>query len=278
MMTKMTMNKLSLIAVFASLLVCQGNSLAHENTVAQENSQASEAREQARDTQLDEMQKELRLLIKEMVVLNTKLDALTAKPQAVARANNGQKLDLKVNLPPIEKRLGAQEAKYAMIEFMDYQCPYCIRYAKQTLPTLKKRYVDTGQLQYVIRDYPLNFHAKAEGAAVAANCAGEQSKYWEMHDALVQDSQNLGDELYLKTATKLGLDINAFDQCKANPEMKKAVAADFEYGKEVGARGTPNFFIGRIEGEAIVDVIQLSGARPIEAFDKAIQQVMSSGS
>lgn len=234
-------------------------------------------REQARDIKLDEMQQELRLLVKEMVVLNTKLDALAAKQ---ASANNAREVPVKksIELPPLDKRLGSKDAQYAIVEFMDYQCPYCVRYAKQTLPTLKQRYIDNGQLQYVIRDYPLSFHSKAEGAAIAANCAGEQGKYWLMHKQLVQNSRKLGDDLYKQLAQDIGLDVEVFSQCQTKPEMQQAVQTDFEYGSKVGTRGTPNFYIGKIEGDKIVDAVQISGARPIEAFDKVIQQVMRSGS
>ena len=222
---------------------------------------------------IDEMQQEQRLVLKEVVSLQKKIDGLaTQKSPAKNSAGVAQKA---IVLPDANRLQGADAAQYAIIEFMDYQCPYCIRYAKQTLPTIKKRYVDTGKLKYGIRDFPLDFHSKAKGAAVAANCAGKESKYWSMHDELVANSRSLGDDLYTSLATKLNLDLESYSACLKNPEMKKAVDADFAYGSAAGVRGTPNFYIGKIEGGSIVDAIQLSGAKSIEAFDRAIQQVMA---
>jgi protein-disulfide isomerase len=269
-----TSNKLALATLILTLSACHDSTQVQDSATAPE-TQINQTRQQERDVQLDEMQEELRLVIKEIVALNSKFDSLISKPQAVAQAKNGERLDLKVNLPPTKKMLGAVDAKYAIVEFMDYQCPYCIRYAKQSLPIIKQRYVDTGKLKYVIRDFPLNFHSKAQGAAIAANCAGEQSKYWPMHDELVANSKSLGDELYPILAAKLNLDLDAYSTCLNSPDMKKAVELDFAYGTEIGIRGTPNFYIGKIEGESIVNVIHISGARSVEAFDRAIQQAMT---
>jgi len=220
----------------------------------------------------DEMQQEQRLVLREVVSLQRKIDALAAQK---AKSNNGSNLDGKAILLPEENRLqGSDDAQYAMVEFMDYQCPYCIRYAKQSLPTIKQRYVDTGKLKYGIRDFPLSFHSKAEGAAIAANCAGKQAKYWPMHDQLVANSKNLNDDLYMSLASKLSLEADSFTACLKNPAMKKEIQADLAYGTEIGTRGTPNFYIGKIEGDSIVNVVHLSGARSIDAFDRAIQQAM----
>ena len=222
---------------------------------------------------VDEMQQEQRLVFKEVVSLQKKIDGLAAQKSPSKNAAGGS--NKAIVLPDGDRLLGSDKAQYAIVEFMDYQCPYCIRYAKQSLPTIKQRYVDTGKLKYGIRDFPLDFHSKAEGAAIAANCAGKESKYWPMHDELVANSRKLSDDLYTSLATKLNLDLESYSLCLKNPEMKKAVDADFAYGSAAGVRGTPNFYIGKIEGASIVDVIQLSGAQSVEAFDRAIQQVMA---
>lgn len=271
------MSKYLFLLLAVALSGCQGSD-GEDVQGQQERDVQLDKMQHERDVQLDEMQQELRLVVKEVVSLNAKLDALNSKQKAPNQAGNAAELDITINLPAQNKRLGSSDAKYAMVEFMDYQCPYCIRYAKQTLPTLKQRYIDNGQLQYFIRDYPLEFHSKAEGAAIAANCAAKQSKYWPMHDQLVQNAKKLGNDLYLEIAQNIDLDIDAFTQCQLDPKMKEFVAADFEYGSKVGTRGTPNFYIGKIEGDTIVDVVQISGARSAQAFDKAIQQVMSGGS
>ena len=227
--------------------------------------------------QMDEMQAEIRLLVKEVVALNKKLDAVVSGP--VGSRVNGQKntLGIDVVLPEKGNRLGDPEAQFAMLEFMDYQCPYCVKYAKQILPVIKQRYVESGQLQYMIRDYPLAFHSEAKGAAIAANCAGLQNKYWQMHDELIMNSRNLGDALYSNLAQTLGLNLDQFQTCLQRPEMAQAVDSDFAYGTDIGTRGTPNFYIGKIVDGKLVDAINISGVRSVEEFDRAIQQVLNRG-
>ena len=228
--------------------------------------------EQKLTQKLEEMQEELRLVLKEVIELHKKVDSITVSNKSGTSVSKKAK---SVVMPVNERLAGSEDAKYAIIEFMDYQCPYCIRHAKQVLPTIKQRYIDTGKLRYGIRDFPLGFHSKAKGAAIAANCAGKQGKYWPIHDDLVINSRKLNDNLYLELAEKHNLEMDAFASCRTDPAMKKAVDDGLAYGTQVGTRGTPNFFIGKIDGDSIVDVVQLSGARSVEAFDRAIQQVMA---
>ncbi|TDF37194.1 hypothetical protein EYS14_13630 [Alteromonadaceae bacterium M269] len=244
-----------------SLSGCEGNASQEPETKAQ----------------MDEMQAEIRLLVKEVVSLNKKLDSVLASRENAGRGNQGKRATREVSLPENPNILGDPKASYAMIEFMDYQCPYCVKYAKQVLPAIKQRYVDSGKLQYLIRDYPLAFHKKAKGAAIAANCAGSQDKYWQMHDELIVNSRSLSDGLYSDLAQKLNLDMESFKTCLQLPEMAAAVDSDLDYGTEIGTRGTPNFYIGKIVDGKIVDAINISGARSVEAFDRAIQQVLSRG-
>src|SRR3989344_3259689 len=116
--------------------------------------------------------------------------------------------------------LGNKNAEVAVIEFSDYQCPFCRSFWKDTLHLLKSEYIDTGKIKLIFRDYPLAFHAMAKSAATAANCAGKQGKYWEMHDKIFAEQEKLGqgtiqfdlDDLK-KWATDLNLKKNQFDQC-----------------------------------------------------------------
>jgi protein-disulfide isomerase len=165
---------------------------------------------------------EQRLLLKEVISLQKKVDKLmlvrdSVVPEFKKGANS-------VRLPNTDRFLGSDNAQYAILEFMDYECPYCIKYAKQVLPTIKKQYVETGKLKYAIRDFPLNFHSKAESAAISANCAGKQNKYWQMHEALVStDSKDFGAVKYKALAGQLGLDGDLFTTCLEDSKMKVAV-------------------------------------------------------
>jgi protein-disulfide isomerase len=225
-------------------------------------------------TMVSEMRQELQLVTKEVIALNSKVDGLKAAPnnRAVAQADQIKKVSMGDSSG---SALGDEAAKYALIEFMDYQCPYCLRHATQTFPQIKSRYIDTGQLRYVIRDYPLGFHAKAPGAAVAARCAAKQDQFWGMHKALIANAKQLGDELYHTQAEALHLNKSEFSECLSAPEMMQQVNDDIAYGNTIGVRGTPRFYLGRIEGNDIVDVITISGARPFDYFDKALRRLMN---
>src|SRR5688572_11937738 len=124
-------------------------------------------------------------------------DALPANPVNIAR----------------EPFKGAPNAKVAVIEFSDYQCPFCSRYVTESLPQLAKEYIDTGKVKYVWRDLPLDFHKQAFKAAEAAHCAGEQGRFWEMHDVLFANQKNLMPEDLTRHAAGLQLDASQFQQC-----------------------------------------------------------------
>jgi protein-disulfide isomerase len=166
--------------------------------------------------------------------------------------------------------MGKSEALVGIVEFSDYQCPFCFRFHTQTFASLKNNYIDTGKVQYVFRDFPLDFHAQGKTAAIAANCAGKQKKYWEMQHALFSNQRRLGSDLYKELSKNLGLDTGAFISCLEDPNQGKEVDADRTYGLSLGVNGTPNFFVGRVDGNRIVDVRQISGAQPLAVFEQII--------
>ena len=170
---------------------------------------------------------------------------------------------------------GNANAKVAIVEFSDYECPFCGRFHAETLPSLKKDYIDTGKVQYIFRDFPLDFHRNAISASVAANCAGEQNAYWEMHDSLFVNQKRLGKALYDELVKTLKLKPVPFDACLKEAKQAKEVASDFAYGQSVGVEGTPTFFVGRIDGKKLVDVTQIVGAQPPAIFAKAIESLLN---
>jgi len=155
---------------------------------------------------------------------------------------------------------GPKDAAVTMIVFSDYECPYC-RKAEEAVEQVLKTY--EGKIKYVFRDYPLPFHQKARPAAVAANCANAQGKYWEFNQKLFV--VDLSAESYKKVAADLGLDAKKFDECVAKNDQK-SIEQDLADGGAVGVNGTPAFFInGRM----------LSGAQPAEAFKEVIDQELA---
>ena len=155
-------------------------------------------------------------------------------------------------------KVGGKEPKITLIEFSEFQCPYCGR-AKATMDELKKLYKDDIQISF--RHYPLPFHNNAMPAAIAAVAANQQGKFWEMYDKLFAHQQALGAAELEKYATEIGLDMAKFKAAIADPKTKAVVEADMKLANNFGVGGTPSFFMN---GRAF------SGAYPLESFKNAI--------
>jgi protein-disulfide isomerase len=173
-----------------------------------------------------------------------------------------------------KKAKGAEEAAIAIVEYTDYQCPFCKRHSSQVLPQIMSEMVDSGKVRYEVADYPLSFHSAAKDAAISANCSGYQGKYWQMHDRLFEGQAKLGDAYYLEAAQQIGLDVDTFRKCVSNPSERKKVESSIEYANSIGVTGTPKFFVGRIDGEKIVDVKTISGAQGYQAFERAVAELL----
>lgn len=155
---------------------------------------------------------------------------------------------------------GDLSAPVTIVEFSDFECPYCARFYDQTLPSLLSEYVETGKVKIIFRDFPLGFHSNAQKAAEAAECAGEQGKYWDMHDKLFEDGVTGGVSSFKQYAKDLSLNTATFDSCLDNGDMADEVKQDMVDGAAAGVTGTPGFII---DGELV------SGAQPFANF-KAI--------
>lgn len=162
--------------------------------------------------------------------------------------------------------LGNKNAKVTMIEFSDYECPFCGRHFTDTYPQIKKDYIDTGKVKLVFRDFPLSFHQSAQKAAEAAECAGEQGKYYEMHDKLYSNQQALDVASLKKYAQELGLNTAKFNDCLDTGKMAAEVKKDLADGQSYGVQGTPAFFIN---GNLI------SGAQQYSVFKQAIDAALA---
>lgn len=163
--------------------------------------------------------------------------------------------------------LGDPNAPVTIVSFEDYQCPFCGRAFEQTLPLIKSEYIDTGKVKLVFRDFPLSFHPHAQAASEASECADDQGKFWEYHDALFKNQNALSPALYTQLAEQLGLDGGQFKQCVDSGKHTQEVQNDFAYGSQVGVSGTPTFFINGIK---------LVGAQPFQAFKQIIDAELAS--
>jgi protein-disulfide isomerase len=175
---------------------------------------------------------------------------------------------------PVDGRaLGPADAPVTVIEFTDLQCPFCGRFARQTWPELRARYIDTGKVRFVSRDFPLPSHPYAMPAAIAARCAEQQGHYWEFREAVFRQQARLGSEPYAQIAASLGLDTAALEACRRDPEVRQAVESDFALGESNGIEATPSFAIGhRVDGKFQGEIV--SGALSIEAFSQRIDALL----
>ena len=216
--------------------------------------------------QLAELRKDMKSIKDDIAKLDKKLDTVNTDKRPVNTAPKQVKLNDGITL-------GDANAKLAIVEFTDYQCPFCARHNKTVFPQIKEQLINTGKVKYVMYDYPLEFHPQARLAAVAARCAGKQDKYWEMHDVLFNNQRGLNQDIYEKTARDLQLDLSAFSNCLSDPAMTRAVESNMAYASQVGVSGTPKFFVGKIKDNIITDVITISGAQPFSAFSGAVARL-----
>jgi protein-disulfide isomerase len=160
---------------------------------------------------------------------------------------------------------GPDSAPITIIEFSDFECPYCQKWHLEVWPRLQEAYPD--QIRLVYRDFPLtNIHANATPAAAAANCAGEQDHYWEFNELLFNARNGLNKASYQAYANELGLDIDSFNECLDSGRQNDEVMADFEFAANLGVSSTPTFF---------VNGIPVVGAQPFEVFSQLINQELA---
>lgn len=229
---------------------------------------------------------ELRALREEIQALKQEQAKLRAELQVIVEFLRGRLATGPAPDPPENLALGlgddptkgSKAARLVLVEFTDYECPFCARYFHDTLPQLEKEYIQTGKLRYVLREFPLeSIHPQAFKAAEAALCAGEQGKYWEMHDRLFSNQQALGPGDLVAHAQAVGLDAAEFQQCLDSGRTAAKVRKDFAEGRQAGVGGTPTFFLGTVDdtGSSMKVLTVITGARPFSSFKAAIDRALS---
>ena len=170
-----------------------------------------------------------------------------------------------------DKTLGDSDAPVVMVEYGDYQCPYCAKFHEDTFPLIKENYIDTGKVQYEFRHFPLNFHADAMNAAKAAQCAYEQGKFWEFHDIIFENQTQLGDAFYTQTASQLGLNAGKFKDCVSSQKYLSKIQTQSQEGGAAGVTGTPGSFLIGPDG----NVVAIKGAQPYSVVKSSIDQMLA---
>jgi len=194
-----------------------------------------------------------------------RLEAGAARPAPAAqpgRPDPSRRYTLNTNGSPSR---GDESAKIAIVEFSDFQCPFCSR-VTPTLEQIHKSYSE--DVRIVFKHLPLSMHAKAPAAHAAAEAAHRQGKFWEMHDLIFAKQAEMSPEKYLEYARQIGLDVKRFERDVASEEVKKKVEADAAEAAKLGVSGTPAFFVnGRY----------LSGAQPYGSFEALIKEELGRG-
>ena len=232
---------------------------------------------QTSDPQIAAMKEELEALKAGQLAIQKELQEI----KALLKGNNPEapevEPDREVAVAGAPSK-GDPGAKVTIIEFSDFQCPFCARHVQQTAARIEDTYVKRGQVRYVFRHFPIEaIHPLALGAHEAAACAIEQGKFWEMHNRLFsqQDALEPGD--LSKHAASLGLSVSSFQACIDSGRSLARIRQDVAEGRSVGVTGTPMFFIGLTEpNEGKVKVVRsIRGAQSFALFQQAIDSVLA---
>jgi protein-disulfide isomerase len=173
---------------------------------------------------------------------------------------------------------GNSKAKLVLVEFADYQCPFCGRFARGTLPQIRKEYVETGKLRLVFRNLPFEgIHAQAFQAHVGALCAGDQGQYWAMHDRLFDNPRELDSASLLARARAIGLDATKFQVCLGSGRHDAQIRADIAAARALGFDETPSFYLATTTADPnkVSGVRPIVGARPFTYFQAAIEELLA---
>lgn len=173
---------------------------------------------------------------------------------------------------------GNANAAVTLVEFTDYECGFCARHVKETMPQLERDYIATGKVKYVFRNFPLeSIHKQSFKAHIAATCAGEQGKFWEMHDRLFANQTALAPAQMLGHAQALGLDAARFQACFDGAVQSDQIRKDIVEGQKAGVTATPAFFLGYTSGDGttLKVVKSLVGAKAYPMFKEEIDTLLA---
>jgi protein-disulfide isomerase len=190
---------------------------------------------------------------------------------APVSAGNASEPDIRVR--------GHADAPVTLIEYSDFTCGFCLKFFKQTWPRIQAKYVDTGKVRFMYRDFPRGDQGAGLDAATAARCAGAQGQYWGMHDRLFSEGGQLDKQVYRRHAATLKLDQPAFERCLSDGRYTKAIFEDRQEANQWGFHGTPGFILVRTATEPTEKepAVAIPGAFPFEMFAEEIDRLLTSG-
>ena len=226
-------------------------------------------------SEIDELKRGQLLILRELEALR---QALGRAPEATAR--NAPSAPNQVTLSVADAPfLGKVDAPVTLIEFSDYQCPFCRRHYQTTLESLKQRYIGPGQIKYVMQEFPIeSIHPFAFKASEAALCAGDQGAYWTMHDRIFDNPRRLRVRDFVRHAEELDLDVDDFRDCLDDGQFATRIRDSQALGTRLGVRGTPSFFVAITDPDnpQSVEAIEfIRGAVPLGEFTRAIDAALA---
>jgi len=169
--------------------------------------------------------------------------------------------------------MGDAKAPLVMVEYTDFQCPFCQQFHNTAFAQIKANYIDTGKIRFVSRDFPLDFHDNARRAATAGRCAAEQGKYWEMRHVMIVNADQLKPDNLVSYASQVKMDPTKFKSCLDSDKFKAQIDQDVAEGGVAGVQGTPSFVLGYLENDKLSGV-RIVGAMPYAQFDAKIQEML----
>lgn len=179
--------------------------------------------------------------------------------------SNGESGIVKVS-PDGDPVKGRPDAPVTIVEFSDFQCPFCGSFFEQTLPQIEEKYIRSGKVNLVYRDFPLDFHKNAQKAAEAAECANAQGRFWVYHDKIFENQNALDADSLKKYAKDAGINVDKFNKCLDSGEMAREVQKDLNDGLLMGVEGTPAFFINDVK---------IVGSQPYSVFEQVIESKLN---
>jgi len=212
--------------------------------------------------------------------VKTQTEMLRQFLERVNAAREGREAPFKEMLVGIDGGAvyGRPDAKVTIVEFSDYQCPFCARYSNDTFPQIEREYIDTGRVRYVFRDYPIEgAHPQAFKAHEAVHCAADQGKRHEMHKKVFANQRAMSVNDLIAHAAALGIDRSLFEKCVTQGTYAAKVRSGMSAGEQAGVRGTPTFFVGLSEPNSskLKAVRRIVGAQPYSAFKAALDDLLS---
>jgi protein-disulfide isomerase len=208
--------------------------------------------------------------------LSSEIESLRESQRQMGAELAGMRKSAIVDLAGVPWR-GGRDAVVTLLEYSDYECPFCIRHFAVTMPQIDKEYIQTGKIRYAFRDNPVDqLHPQAIRAHEAARCAGDQGKYWEMHGRLFTGAGTHADDTLIGHAAALGLPAADFQRCLESGRHTEDIRRTAAEAASFGANGTPAFFLG--VRDPATDQIRLTraitGAQPYEVFAQAIDALL----